>query len=142
VSNSLKILLALLVGLGAGYFGHDLLTSSTSEPLKRRDGDGGLTPCQAAASLPPGQWSNVPCGSSQGCAILDQIQSLALADANAGRMGPGQLAQLNDLLIKCAMNTAPVQLGGSEHCQKLNAAKQAAMQHDWALCIEQMLHGH
>lgn len=145
MSDGVKIVIALVVGAAIGYFGNDLLnpapTGSTTAS-GTRDGGGGLTPCQAAASVPAGQWSKSPCGAQDACAILDQIQSLAIADASAGRIAPAMLAQINDLLLKCATNTAPVQLGGSDHCQKLNAAKQAAMQHNWQLCIEQMEHGH
>ena len=146
MSDAAKILIALLVGAAAGYFGNDLLnpppSSDPAPTATKRDGGEGLTPCNAAGSIPPGQWSKVPCGTQQACAILDQIQQLAVADATAGRLSAGMLAQINDLLIKCATNTAPVQLGGSEHCQKINAAKQAAVQHNWQLCIEQMQHEH
>jgi len=145
MGDGVKVAIALLVGAAIGFFGKDLLGKKAEDPQKpvaHRDGGEGLTPCAAAASIPAGQWSKVGCGGAQACAILDQIQALAVADANAGQMGPGQLAQLNNLLIKCAMNSAPVQLGAAEHCQKINAAKQAALQHNWTLCIEQMEHLH
>jgi hypothetical protein len=132
----------LALGFGGGYLVGDKTPQTTTQTTGIRDGEGGVTPCQAAGSIPDGQWSKVPCGASQACAILDQIQSLAAADVAAGRIGPGLLAQLNDLLLKCATNTNPATLGGAEHCQKLTAAKQAAMQHNWPQCIEHMQHGH
>jgi hypothetical protein len=147
MSTASNILLAAVVGVAVGIGGGYALwgqgeTTAQEADGGAHDGEGGVTPSQFAASVPNGTWCKVQCGASQACSQLDQIQSLALADLPGGRISPGMFTVLNDLLLKCAINQPPANVGGQEHCQKVGAAKAAALQHDWALCIQHMQHGH
>jgi hypothetical protein len=74
--------------------------------------------------------------------VLDEILELAKADQQAGRIGPGMVAQLTGLTGQCGLNSAPTTLTTAQHCQKVNAARAAAAQHNWPLCVEHMQHGH
>jgi hypothetical protein len=74
--------------------------------------------------------------------VLDEILQLAQADQVAGRIGPGMVAMLTGLTGKCGLNSAQTTLPTAQHVQKVNAARAAAAQHNWPLCIEHLEHGH
>lgn len=131
--------LTLLAGLLAGY----LIWGQGPERVGSRGGAGGPTPSELAAGIPEGQWPKVPiAGGMTALQALDQIQAKAISAMEAGRMPPGQFTTLNDLLYRCALNTAPSALALQGHGTKVTQALSSANQQQWSACIEQMTHGH
>lgn len=130
--------LTLLAGLLAGY-----LIWGQEKDATTRGGAGGPTPSELAAGMPEGQWPKVPiAGGMTALQALDQIQAKAISAMEAGRMQPAQFTALNDLLYKCALNTAPSALAVQEHGARVSQALSSANQQQWSACIEQMTHGH
>ena len=128
--------IGLAVGLAIGFvvFG--------DAGRMRGTGPGGLSPSDVAGGVPPGTWSKVDCEGEMPLDILDEIQAVAVVALDTGQIPPYLFTQINDCLLKCAIDQVPYAGDQATHCMLVREARDFAHQGQWQMVFDKMNHGH
>lgn len=139
----LGAVLGLAVGVGAGWMLGSNQAGGTNS-VERSKGGGGATPSDVAEDIPSGTWSKVGCGEGMAVDMLDDLQAMALDAKNAGTITAMQFTNINNQLLKCAINDGP--FGGGDdtaHCNDLTAIMSDAQNDKWNdVLMKLTAHGH
>lgn len=136
------IVLALVIGFAGGW----LLSPKQAgdEGESRRGGSMGPTPSTVAGNVPNGTWSKVGTGSGLAVDMLDEIQDLAIDALEAEDLTAAMFTNINDKLLKCAINENPFSGGDDQaHIDQLLSVKVDAEAGQWSQVLMKMTsHGH
>lgn len=97
-------IVALLIGLGIGYFVFSPGTTSTGEPDRTRGEADRGPPSQLPAIMAkqPGEWPRVAMGGPEAIALMDQIYHKAVSDLERQVLDPALFDQVLNALYQCA----------------------------------------
>jgi hypothetical protein len=123
---------ALAAGVLLGVF----VCRGEDEGERLRGTRGVVRPSDLVDDGKPG-WPHVDCSGTPAALLLDEIQMLAEGAFQVQLLGPQQYVHLTNLVNQCALSQRP---DAAEHCLPLVQARQAALEGNWVLCIEQMEH--